>query len=317
MLFFALCRNVEIRTLTFLEAPAWTFWMFGCEDVRFHGVTIRTNPKAINTDGIDIDACRNVHISHCDISAGDDAIVLRNIWRVFNPGSTETSRTGLGFGPRPCEQVTVENCRLQSWCNTIRLSYLRDGVIRNATFRNIDIVDSNRGIICQIPTHRQTPESQRNPNAKEPPTGEGPIVENIHFSNITVEAVQPLWFYVADEAVLRRVGNVTFENVTFRGRHHSLIKGNRTIPTDQILLRNVSFIQGEHQSATVHNPFGGQEEAAHLHLCDIRGVSLQNVHFGGDIPAHADDIPVIRLDRVNAAEFGQVTNTTRFALTRA
>lgn len=311
MLLFALCRNVEIRSLTFQEAPAWTFWMFGCEDVRFHGVTIRTNPNAINTDGIDIDACRNVRIAHCDISTGDDAIVLRNIWRIFNPQSTETSRTGLGFGLRPCEHVTVENCRLQSWCNAIRISYLRDEAIRNATFRNLEIVDSWRGIICQIPVPMQTPEGQTGH-----PVGRGPLVENIHFSNITVEARQPLWFYVAPEAILRRVGNVVFENVTFRGSHHSLIRGNEAVPGDQILLRNVSFTLGEPETTTLHNAFHDQETATHLHLGDLRGISLQNVHFGGDLPAHAGELPVIRLERVASAELAQVTNGTRFPLRR-
>jgi len=305
---FALCRSVAIHTLTFRDSPAWTFWMFGCEAVRFQGIAIRNNPKALNTDGIDIDACRNVVISHCDITTGDDAIALRNIWRVFHQECPEPSRTGLGFGMRPCEQITVENCSLRSRCNGILIGYLRDDVIRNIVIRNVSILDSYRGIISLIPIARQTLNART-----DGPAGDGPVIENIHVCNVTVEAAEPLWWFVSDEATLRRIGNLTLENVTLRGRSHSVIKGNQAVPVCGVLLRNVTF---ERTAGEKVPPFHGQllESAAHLHLSNVRGISLQNVHFTGDNPACEADAPAIRLDRVNGLELGHFTNATRFPL---
>ena len=79
----------------------------GCEDLLIQGVTIENNMMNRNGDGIDIDCCRNVRVSDCVITAGDDALTLRSGHRHWDK-------------PRPCENITVSNCILRSqWENAI------------------------------------------------------------------------------------------------------------------------------------------------------------------------------------------------------
>jgi polygalacturonase len=48
-----------------------------CEDVILHGVRVRGDLRIKNCDGIDIDACKRVRISDCDVSCPDDAISIK------------------------------------------------------------------------------------------------------------------------------------------------------------------------------------------------------------------------------------------------
>ena len=40
MIMFALCRNVLVEGLTFIESPAWTFWAIGCDQIKFDKINI-------------------------------------------------------------------------------------------------------------------------------------------------------------------------------------------------------------------------------------------------------------------------------------
>ena len=105
------CRHVRICDLTIRHAQNWTLHLKRCEHVRISGVTMQNNWP--NSDGIDPDGCRHVVISDCDITAGDDCIVLK---------STEGD---------PCENVVVNNCILRTNCAALKLGTESIGPIRN------------------------------------------------------------------------------------------------------------------------------------------------------------------------------------------
>ncbi|RYG07078.1 MAG: glycoside hydrolase family 28 protein, partial [Chitinophagaceae bacterium] len=69
------CKNLLIQGVTIRNSPFWTVNPEFCENVTVHAVTI-INPKSLapNTDGINPESCRNVRISDCYISVGDDCI---------------------------------------------------------------------------------------------------------------------------------------------------------------------------------------------------------------------------------------------------
>lgn len=105
---FTGCSDVRVQNITFTRAPAgWGFWVHDCDRVRFAGVQIKTNVKYPNNDGIHINASRDVLVEDCDIETGDDSIVVR--------ANCVTLREN-----KPCERVTVRNCRLRSFTNGIR-----------------------------------------------------------------------------------------------------------------------------------------------------------------------------------------------------
>ncbi|MEK9863237.1 MAG: glycosyl hydrolase family 28 protein, partial [Verrucomicrobiota bacterium] len=84
--------------------PFWTLSPVYCDNVNVHAVTIRNDEDGPNTDGINPDSCRNVRISDCDISVGDDCITIKS-------GRDEDGRR-VG---RPAENYTITNCVMGEW----------------------------------------------------------------------------------------------------------------------------------------------------------------------------------------------------------
>ncbi|MGH7866323.1 MAG: glycoside hydrolase family 28 protein, partial [Candidatus Dormibacteraceae bacterium] len=65
------CKNVRISGLSFLRSPSWTFYLLECERVVVDGIYAYTSLKeAVWADGIDMNGCKDVHISNCTIETG-------------------------------------------------------------------------------------------------------------------------------------------------------------------------------------------------------------------------------------------------------
>ena len=130
MVYFVECQNVRVRDLEMRRAPYWTCFLHGCTNVMIHGVKISTerSPHTYNGDGIDIDCCRFVTVSDCNIDTADDCLTLRAWDRRLKH-------------PQPTEYVTVTNCVLSTSCNAIRVG-VGTGKVRHAVFSNIVIRDT-------------------------------------------------------------------------------------------------------------------------------------------------------------------------------
>ena len=128
-IFFHESRDILISGITILDAPCWTVSISCCEKVRITGLCIDTDLNTPNDDGIHISACRDVLISDCHISSGDDCIALSCItdWE------------------RPCENVAITNCVLRSCSKAIVIGYIYS-VVRNVLITNCIIRESNRGL---------------------------------------------------------------------------------------------------------------------------------------------------------------------------
>jgi len=86
------CRNVTLRDFGILHGGHFGILATGVDNFTIDNLRIDTN-----RDGIDIDCCRNVHVSNTTVnSPWDDAICLK-------------SSFGLGFA-RATEMVTITNC---------------------------------------------------------------------------------------------------------------------------------------------------------------------------------------------------------------
>ncbi|MBT3381330.1 MAG: hypothetical protein HN742_27830 [Lentisphaerae bacterium] len=211
MVFFCCCQAVAVRDVALLNAPYWTLFLHGCDDVQIRGLTVINPPETPNGDGIDIDCCANVTVSDCIVRSGDDSITLRG----------NTRRLGVS---KPCENVVVTNCVLSSPCNAIRVG-VGDGVIRDCRFTNIVITDSRTGIsmVCRY--------SDRVPH--------GTTIENVHFSNVTMDTALPLQVIVgvgaAPEAGIR---NVSFSNFRVRAQAGFYIGGNPELPIRHVRFSN-------------------------------------------------------------------------------
>ena len=126
MVRFIDCRDVQVTGVTMQNSPGWVSHYLGCENVRIHGLTIRSRVNG-NNDGIDIDSCQRVRISDCDIDTGDDAVCIK---------STRS---------QPCEDIVVTGCRISSDWGALKLGTESAGDFRNIIFSNIVIRDTNGG----------------------------------------------------------------------------------------------------------------------------------------------------------------------------
>ena len=154
MFYLVGCKSLTFRDITISNAPMWTVRITGCSDVVFNGVRILNDRLVPNNDGIDIDSCKNVRISDCNIICGDDAIVLKTM-----------SDSAGEFGA--CENIVVTNCTLESTSSAIVIGSEVNAPIRNVIFDGCVIRSSHRGLSIHL--------------------NKGSDVENILFSNMIVE----------------------------------------------------------------------------------------------------------------------------------
>lgn len=126
MIRFIDCRDIHVTGVTLKDSPGWVSHYLGCENVFIHGINICSHVNG-NNDGIDVDSCRRVRISDCDIDTGDDAVCIK---------STRST---------PSEDIVVTGCRISSVWGALKLGTESAGDFRNIIFSNIVIRDTCGG----------------------------------------------------------------------------------------------------------------------------------------------------------------------------
>jgi polygalacturonase len=271
------CKNVTIREVTFANAAYWCVHPAGCQDVLIQGVRILNSLKVRNCDGIDIDHCRNVHISNCFIESADDCICIKN------------RRDYAGYGP--CENITITGCILTSTSCALKLGSENVDTMRNIVVDSCVISASNRGLGIQN-------------------RDEGTI-ENVLFSNIIIESrlFADVWWGKAEpiyitafkrasgtpyrfpdgksEGEIGKVRNIRFSNILCRSENGVYIAGCPESRIEEVLLENVRI---EINKTTAY-PGGLYDRRP----CDVEGIVAHKT-AGFWIEA-ADDI-VLRHCRV-------------------
>ena len=154
------CRRVRIEGVKIINSPFWTVNPEFCDNVVVTGVTIHNVPSP-NTDGINPESCRNVHISDCHISVGDDCITLKS------GRDAQARRLGV-----PCENITITNCTMLSGHGGVVIGSEMSGSGRKVTISNW-VVDGTDGGI-RIKSTR----------------GRGGVVEDIRVSNIIMSNIK-------------------------------------------------------------------------------------------------------------------------------
>lgn len=97
-------RDVLIEGNEFLNPGFWNIHLYKCSHVRVRDTRISAPKypvKAPSSDGIDLDACTDVHISGTEIQAGDDLIAIKG---GKGPHADRESANGTNA------RILVENC---------------------------------------------------------------------------------------------------------------------------------------------------------------------------------------------------------------
>lgn len=216
------CKNVRIEGVKIVNSPFWTVNPEFCDNVIVKGVTIH-NPPSPNTDGINPESCRNVHISDCHISVGDDCITIKS------GRDLQGRRMAV-----PCENITITNCTMLSGHGGVVIGSEMSGSVRKVTISNCVFDGTDRGIRLK---------STR---------GRGGVVEAIRVSNIVMSNIKK-------EAIILdlRYSNMPQEEVSdrtpvFRNIHISgltgvnvnipiFIRGLEEAPITDITLRDINI----------------------------------------------------------------------------
>ena len=192
------CKNVLIEGISFSNPPFWTIMPAFTENITITGITIENPGNSPNTDGIDPSSCRNVHISNCHITVGDDCIVIKS-------GRDEDGReAGV-----PTENITITNCTMLEGHGGVVIGSEMSGGVKRVTISNCVFEGTDRGI--RIKTMR----------------GRGGVVEDIRVSNVVMynmlnEGILITLRYQATqpEPLSERtpaVNNVQLSNINIRG----------------------------------------------------------------------------------------------------
>ena len=169
-----------------------------------------------NTDGIDPSSCKNVHISNCHISVGDDCIVIKSgrdedgrDANVPTENVTITNCTmlrghgGVVIGSEMSggvKRVAISNCVFDGTDIGIRIKTMRGrgGVVEDVFVSNVimnNIV--NEGILITLRYQKTNP---------EPLSERTPAVNNISLSGINIRgADRPVAIYGLEEQNVRQV----------------------------------------------------------------------------------------------------------------
>ena len=143
-------KNICIEQITIQNSAGWTLHLKQCENVKIDKIKIVNNMLGPNTDGIDINGCKDVFVSNCNIRTGDDAIVLKS-----------------SYNSDTCQNIMVTNCLLETNCVAMKLGTESFFNFRNVSFSNIVVKNCTRvfSLLCL----------------------DGATMENIQVTNITAE----------------------------------------------------------------------------------------------------------------------------------
>ena len=227
VVFFAGCSDVTVKDVTMTNQPAgWSYMVHDCDRVVFDRCKVFSDIHYPNNDGIHVNCSRDVSISNCRVSVGDDAIIVRANSRSLRER-------------KPSERVTVVNCQLRAYSNAIRLGWCRDGVIRDCTFSNIVIHDSTRGINMWL--------LDKDGGSKTDYGVEKTLIENIVFNGIVMDRIHafPITVVVTDPSVesCEAVRNITFANMTVRSYGLPEFIGSSTHPLENFAFNGCRFIR--------------------------------------------------------------------------
>lgn len=210
--------NLRIRDLVIRNSPGWTVHLFNCDGAVLDGVVVENHMFGPNTDGFDINGCRNVHVCNCRIHACDDAIIIK---------STQDARS--------CEHITITNCILESNCAAIGIGAECWNDIRYVAASNCTILNAIRMIQIII--------------------WDGGTVENCVFSNITGRALTPIGTdrvihfdvqqHQGERDHLGHIRNITVSNLNAETRGRVLLTAQDGATIDNVTLRDIRLTYPE------------------------------------------------------------------------
>jgi polygalacturonase len=302
------CRNVTLRDFSILHGGHFAILVTGVDNLTIDNLAIDTN-----RDGMDIDACRNVHISNCSVnSPWDDGICLK-------------SSHALGES-RVTENVTISSCFVSGYDEGTLLDGTRQRRIqrRGGPMGRIKLGTESGGGFRNVAITNCVFEYSRGLALEQV---DGGVLEDVVVTNLTMRDVPNAPVFLRLGGRLRAPGadhpgvvrRVTIQGVNAFGvaRDHGIfVAGLPGHPVTDVVLSNIRIHYAgggtakEAERAVPEMERGYPEPylfgilpswglfARHVANLEVRGIEL--------VTRDADERPGVVLDDVEGARFSNV-----------
>jgi polygalacturonase len=308
------CQNVTIRDVTIRHGGWFGILTTGVDHLTIDNLKIDTN-----RDGMDVDCCRDVHISNCTVnSPHDDGICLK-------------SSFALGYA-RPTEDVSITNCHVSGFeeGSVLDGTYKRKGgatgrikfgTESNGGFKNIAISNCVFDHCCGFALE----------------TVDGGDLEDVVISNITMRDIvnAPIFLRIGRRmrgpagAPIGKLRRVSISNVRIEGaKESSIIAGIPGHPIEDVSLSGIRVLSDggadSAQADTVpkEDETGYPEPGAlgkmpghgfyvrHAANIEFRDVELMTSRPDGRPPVVADDVDGIDFFLMKSSSSGAFAKLT-------
>ncbi len=316
------CRNVPFRDFSILKGGHFGLLLTGVDNLTIDNLTIDTD-----RDGMDIDCCKNVHVSNCTVnSPWDDGICPKSSY-------------ALGYA-RATENVTIANC--------VVTGYYELGTVIDGTFKVFAADAKGVGRTGRIKCGTESNGGFKNItisncvlegcNGMALESEDGALCEDITISNITCRNLinGPLFFRLGSRlrgpkettkvGTLKRilVSNIASSNSV--ARLPNILSGIPGFPIEDVKIANF-YMQhqggaGADQAVIVPPEFEtkypdpgmfGNIPAQGFFLRHVKNLEMSHVEIA---PVASDARPSFYLEGVERADFLAITAPARpaFAL---
>jgi polygalacturonase len=250
------CRNVSFRDFSILKGGHFGLLLTGVDNLIIDGLTIDTD-----RDGMDIDCCKNVHVSNCTVnSPWDDGICPKSSY-------------ALGYA-KPTENVTITNCYVTG--------YYELGTVLDGTFK-------------KFPEDSKVYRTGRIKCGTESNGG----FKNITISNCVFEGCQGLALESEDGALCEdiTISNITMRDVIqapFFFRLGARLRGPKETTKvgtlQRILVSNCTSYNSDSRICSIVSGIPGYA------IKDVKFANIYHQHKGGN---YADLVKVVPPENEN------------------
>lgn len=295
LFFTSNAENVVLHGVELRNSFAWTIHPTFSDGVDILHLHIHNHADSPNTDGIDPESCKDVNIIGNYVHVGDDCIALKS------------GKLFLGtFKNRPCENVTIRNCRLNRGHGGVVIGSEMSGGVRNVIVTQCLMDHTDRGL--RVKTRRGR--------------GKNAVIDGLVFRNVKMRGVLTPFvinmFYFCDpdgrseyvqtrEALpvddrTPRLGSLTMENITATDAQYAgcWFSGLPEQPIGGVEMRNVSISFDKYAEPGMAAMMTGADPCKKLGIWaeNVQSLVLHNVSFSGHEGElmHLINVPICKED---------------------
>ncbi len=162
MIYFNHCNHITVHGIRLQNSPSWNIHPYFSNNLRFIDMDVLNPKDSPNTDGMDVESCKDVEIVGVHFSLGDDCIAVKS-GKIYMGSKYK----------QPCEDIMIRQCCMNNGHGAVTIGSEMSGGILNLCVKDCLFLHTDRGL--RIKTRRGR--------------GEDAIIDNIVFENINMDHV--------------------------------------------------------------------------------------------------------------------------------